>query len=248
MLVAVNADRAGFERSVERQNDLDGMGITASELARIFTVGGAVLAVLSVLALGLAFGVYRGSNVARILLIILSLVTCVASLMVAFAMLPLAWLIAGTGGHVAADGPSHQVVDAPARPDGPARVRRAGRRLRAGAAPSSITVGLLAERPADQVPALVEVVVEAWAGIATTPARSGSARQNSMPVAPSRAGVRRSSRSRCPAGTRTSTSSAGQPGAEQVAPLLQRGGQLVVEAVLVLQRVRDGGLERARRW
>jgi hypothetical protein len=54
-----------------------------------------VLAVLSALAVGLAFGVFRGSNVARILLIILSLVTCVASLMVAFAMLPLAWLVAG---------------------------------------------------------------------------------------------------------------------------------------------------------
>jgi len=94
MLVAVNVDRAAFERSVERQNDLDGMGITASELARIFTIGGTVLAVLSVLALLLALGVYRGSNVARILLIILSLVTCVGSLMVAFAMLPLAWLIA----------------------------------------------------------------------------------------------------------------------------------------------------------
>ena len=94
MLVAVNVDRAAFERSVERQNDLDGMGITASELARIFTIGGTVLAMLSVLALLLALGVYRGSNVARILLIILSLVTCVGSLMVAFAMLPLAWLIA----------------------------------------------------------------------------------------------------------------------------------------------------------
>jgi hypothetical protein len=95
MLIAVNVDRAGFERSVERQNDLDGMGITADELARTFTVGGAVLAALSVLALVLAYAVYRGSNVARILLIILSLVTCVGSLMVAFAVLPLAWLVAG---------------------------------------------------------------------------------------------------------------------------------------------------------
>jgi hypothetical protein len=95
MLLSVNVDRAAFERSVERQNDLDSMGITAGQLAQIFTVGGAVLAVLSALALGLAFGVFRGSNVARILLIILSLVTCVASLMVAFAMLPLAWLVAG---------------------------------------------------------------------------------------------------------------------------------------------------------
>jgi hypothetical protein len=95
MLIAVNADRSGFERSVERQNDLDGMGLTASELARIFTISGTVLVLLSVLAVVLALGVYRGSNVARILLIILSLVTCVASLMVAFALLPLAWLIAG---------------------------------------------------------------------------------------------------------------------------------------------------------
>ena len=95
MLISVNADRAGFERSVERQNDLDSMGLTASELAQMFTVGGAVLSVLSVLALVLAFAVYRGSNLARILLIILSLVTCVASLTVAFALLPLAWLIAG---------------------------------------------------------------------------------------------------------------------------------------------------------
>ena len=95
MLIAVNADRAGFERSVERQNDLTGMGLTASELAQTFTIAGAVLAVLSALAVGLAIALYRGSNVARILLIILSLVTCVASLMVAFALLPLAWLIAG---------------------------------------------------------------------------------------------------------------------------------------------------------
>ena len=95
MLIAVNADRAGFERSVERQNDLGGMGLTAGELAQTFTIAGAVLVVLSVLAVGLALAVYRGSNVARILLIILSLVTCVASLMVAFALLPLAWLIAG---------------------------------------------------------------------------------------------------------------------------------------------------------
>ena len=95
MLISVNVDRSGFERSVERQNDLDGMGLTASELAQTFTVGGAVLAVLSLLALVLAFALYRGSNVARILLIILSLVTCVGSLMVAFALLPLAWLIAG---------------------------------------------------------------------------------------------------------------------------------------------------------
>ena len=96
MLISVNADRAAFERSVERQNDLDGMGLTASELAQTFTVGGAVMAVLSVLALVLAFAVYRGSNVARILLIILSLFTCVASLTLAFALVPLAWLIAGT--------------------------------------------------------------------------------------------------------------------------------------------------------
>ena len=95
MLIAVNADRAAFERSVERQNDLDAMGLTASELAQMFTIGGVVLALLAVLAVLLAFAVYRGSNVARILLIILSLVTCVASLMVAFALLPLAWLIAG---------------------------------------------------------------------------------------------------------------------------------------------------------
>jgi hypothetical protein len=95
MLIAVNADRAGFERSVERQNDLDGMGLTAQELAQTFTIGGIVIAVLSVLAVVLALGVYRGSNVARILLLILSLVTCVASLMIAFALLPLAWLGAG---------------------------------------------------------------------------------------------------------------------------------------------------------
>jgi hypothetical protein len=95
MLIAVNADRDAFERSVERQNDLDGMGLTASELAQTFTIGGAVLALLSVVALVLAFGVYRGSNVARILLIIMSLVTCVAALLIAFALLPLAWLIAG---------------------------------------------------------------------------------------------------------------------------------------------------------
>ncbi|MET1060536.1 MAG: hypothetical protein ABWX84_13125 [Nocardioides sp.] len=95
MLVAVNVDRAAFEREVARQNDLEALGITASELARIFTVGGSVLAVLSLLAIGLAYGVFRKSNLARILLMILSLVTCVASLIVAFAMLPLAWLVAG---------------------------------------------------------------------------------------------------------------------------------------------------------
>lgn len=95
MLIAVNADRDAFERSVERQNDLDGMGLTASELAQTFTIGGAVLALLSVVALVLAFGVYRGSNVARILLIIMSLVTCVAALLIAFALIPLAWLVAG---------------------------------------------------------------------------------------------------------------------------------------------------------
>ena len=54
-----------------------------------------MLAALSVLALVLAYGVFRGSNVARILLIIMSLVTCVGSLMVAFAVLPLVWLVAG---------------------------------------------------------------------------------------------------------------------------------------------------------
>ena len=96
MLISVNADRAGFERSVERQNDLDAMGLTANELAQTFTIAGAVMALLSVLALVLAFAVYRGSNVARILLILLSLVTCVAALMLAFALVPLAWLIAGT--------------------------------------------------------------------------------------------------------------------------------------------------------
>ena len=95
MLIAVNVDRDGFERSVERQNDLDAMGLTAEELAQTFTIAGAVMALLSVLALVLAYGVYRGSNVARILLIIMSLVTCVASLMVVFALLPLIWLVAG---------------------------------------------------------------------------------------------------------------------------------------------------------
>lgn len=94
MLIAVNADRDAFEREVSRQNDLDRLGITADALARTFTIAGSVLALLSVLAVVLAFGVYRGSNPARIALLLLSLATCVICLMLSFAVLPLAWLIA----------------------------------------------------------------------------------------------------------------------------------------------------------
>ena len=50
--------------------------------------------------------------------------------------------------------------------------------------PSSRTVLLLAERPPDQVPALLRaVLVEHLRGIATTPARSGRAGQNAIPSA-----------------------------------------------------------------
>ncbi len=94
ILIAVNADRAAFEREIARENDLDRLGITADALARTFTIAGAVLALLSVGAVILALAVFRGSNPARVTLLVLSMATCVICLMLSFAVLPLAWLIA----------------------------------------------------------------------------------------------------------------------------------------------------------
>jgi len=93
-LLAVNVDRAGFERRAARNNDLDSLGLTAKELAQILTIGGAVAVVLSVLAIWLAVRVHRKrSKAARISLALLSVVTAAISLLLFFAIVPFAWLV-----------------------------------------------------------------------------------------------------------------------------------------------------------
>ena len=91
--IAVNADRDGFERSISAQ-DLENVDLTASDLARMFTTGSIVLALLSALAIVVTALAWRRTRWARIVLLLMSVVTSFASLLLSFAVVPFFWLLA----------------------------------------------------------------------------------------------------------------------------------------------------------
>ena len=94
MFIAVNADRAGFERAISEGQDLEDVGLTASEVARMVTSVSIVIALLSALAIVVTALAWRRTRWARIVLILMSIVTSFASLLLSVAVVPFLWLLA----------------------------------------------------------------------------------------------------------------------------------------------------------
>ena len=94
MFIAVNADRDGFERAISEGQDLEDVGLTADEVARMVTSVSIVIALLSALAIVVTALAWRRTRWARIVLILMSIVTSFASLLLSVAVVPFLWLLA----------------------------------------------------------------------------------------------------------------------------------------------------------
>ena len=78
--LAVNADRDAFERSIS-EGDLENVSLTAGDVANLFTYGSLVIALLSALAIVVTALAWRRTRWARIVLLLMSVVTSFASLL-----------------------------------------------------------------------------------------------------------------------------------------------------------------------
>ncbi|RYP86668.1 hypothetical protein EKO23_08325 [Nocardioides guangzhouensis] len=94
MFIAVYADRDGFERSISEGQDLENVGLTADEVVTMVTSVSIAIALLSALAIVVAALAFRRTRWARVVLLLLSVVTSFASLLLSVAVVPFFWLLA----------------------------------------------------------------------------------------------------------------------------------------------------------